>query len=94
MLKLRLQRVGKRNDIKFRLVVIERTGKPKSGALEILGFYDPKTKDRGFNKERISHWISLGAQPSDTVHNMLIKNLIISGKKIAVHKTKKEAKKK
>lgn len=94
MLKLRLQRVGKKNDAKFRLVVIEHTGKPKSGALELLGFFDPKTNDKGFKTERINYWISKGAQASDTVHNMLVKNQIIQGKKIAVHKTKKEGKKK
>ncbi|KKQ42746.1 MAG: 30S ribosomal protein S16 [Parcubacteria group bacterium GW2011_GWE2_37_8] len=93
MLKIRLQRVGKRNDAKFRLVVIEHTGKPKSGSLETLGFYDPKTDERGFNAEKIKYWISKGAKASDTVHNMLIKNQIISGKKIAVHKIKKEKKK-
>lgn len=90
MLKIRLQRVGRKNDVKFRLVVTEQKSKPKSGELEILGSYDPKTNDKILNAERINYWISKGTQLSDTAHNMLIKNKIITGKKIAVHKIAKK----
>lgn len=91
MLKIRLQRVGKKNDAKYRLVIAEQKSKPKSGALEILGFYDPKTDQKGFDTERVNYWIAKGAQLSDTAHNLLIKGQIISGKKIAVHKSSKKA---
>lgn len=94
MLKIRLQRVGRKNDPKFRLVLAEKASKPKSGELEILGSYDPKTNSKILNVEKINHWISKGAQLSDTVHNFLVKNQVISAKKIAVHKTKKVSKKK
>lgn len=94
MLKIRLQRVGKRNDAKYRLVIAQQKSKPKSGALEVLGFYDPKTNQKGFNNERVNYWISKGAQLSDTANNLLVKNQVVQGKKIAVHKIKKEGKKK
>lgn len=89
MLKIRLQRIGRKNDVKFRLVVTEQKSKPKSGELEILGSYDPKTNNKILNADRINYWISKGAKTSDTTHNMLVKNKIIVGKKIAVHKTPK-----
>lgn len=94
MLKIRLQRIGRRNDPKFRLVITEQKSKPRSGELEILGSYDPKTDSKILKAERITYWISKGAQLSDTAHNFLVKNQVITGKKIAVHKTKKEGKKK
>lgn len=94
MLKIRLQRIGRKNDPKFRLVITEQKSKPQSGELEILGSYDPKTDSKILKAERITYWISKGAQLSDTAHNFLVKNQVITGKKIAVHKTKKEGKKK
>lgn len=94
MLKIRLQRIGRRNDPKYRLIIAEQKSKPKSGELEILGSYDPKTNSKTLKAERINHWISKGAQLSDTAHNFLVKNQVISAKKIAVHKIKKEAEKK
>ena len=96
MLKIRLQRVGRKNEPSFRIVLVDSRMGPKSGkALEILGSHDFR-EGKGNNKingDRIKYWISKGAKASDTVHNMLIKNQIISGKKIAVHKIKKEKKK-
>lgn len=85
MLKIRMQRIGKKNDPAFRVVVAEHTVGPKAGNfLERLGSYYPKTKERVLNEERIKHWISMGAKPSDTMHNMLISAGIIEGKKINV----------
>lgn len=53
--------------------------------LETLGSYDPRHKDLTvLNTDRIKHWISVGAKPTDTLHNMLIEKKIITGKKINV----------
>jgi small subunit ribosomal protein S16 len=84
MLKIRLQRVGKKHEPVFRIVVCESTRGPKAGDnIETLGSYDPRDKNEAtFNEERIKHWISVGAQVSDTVHNLLIKKGIIEGKKV------------
>lgn len=85
MLAIRLQRVGRKNDPAFRLIVTESTRGPKSGKyVELLGSYHPKTKATNLKPERIKHWMSVGAQVSGTAHNLLIKNAVIEGKKINV----------
>lgn len=85
MLKIRMQRIGRKNDPAFRVVVAEHTRSPKAGNfLERLGSYNPKTKERHLDADRIKHWLSVGAQASGTMHNMLISAGIIAGTKINV----------
>ncbi|MFZ2886384.1 MAG: 30S ribosomal protein S16 [Minisyncoccia bacterium] len=85
MLKIRLQRIGRTNDPSYRVVVTEHTNGPKAGkAADTVGSYNPKTKERKLDAERIKYWLSKGAQASGTVHNMLISAGIITGKKINV----------
>lgn len=84
MLVIRFQRVGRKNDPAFRIVVTEKRSKPKSGELEILGSYHPKTKEILLKNERILHWLSRGAKPSETVRNLLISKGTIKGKKVSV----------
>jgi small subunit ribosomal protein S16 len=85
MLKIRLQRVGRINLPSYRIIVVEHTEGPKTGKFtEIVGTYNPRTKERKINDERVKYWISVGAQPSDTVHNMLVSTGVIKGKKINV----------
>lgn len=83
MLIMRFQRIGRKNDPAFRVVVTERRSKPRSGGVEILGSYHPKTKELVLKNERILYWLSQGAKASPTVHNLLISKGIIKGKKIA-----------
>lgn len=73
MLKIRLSRVGKSNSPIFRLVVAEKSRAVKRENLEILGLYNPTLSSDKFqvNKERVDFWMSKGAQPSLTVHNLL-----------------------
>lgn len=82
MLTIRLNRMGKNKRASFRVVVQEHTVAPGGRHVEILGSYDPHTKINTFKKDRIQYWISKGAQPSETVHNLLVKNAIIEGKKM------------
>ena len=77
MLKLRLARVGKKKHPIYRLVVSESTKDMYGNHLEILGQYDPHTKANSFNNERISYWMSVGAQASETVHNLLVNTGLI-----------------
>jgi small subunit ribosomal protein S16 len=85
MLKIRLQRVGRINSPSYRVIVAEHARGPKTGNfVEVVGTYNPKTKDRVLNADRIKYWISVGAKPSDTMHNMLISAGVTSGKKINV----------
>lgn len=83
MLKIRLQRVGRVNVPTFRVVLTDSKNSTKSGKfLEILGTFDPVNEVKEVKADRIKHWMSKGAQVSDTVHNFLVGKKIISGKKI------------
>lgn len=83
MLKIRLQRIGRRHDPKFRVLVTDSRRGPKSNNfVESVGSYDAKMGEVVLDAERIKYWLSVGAQPSDTVHNFLITHKIIEGKKI------------
>ena len=85
MLMIRLQRTGRTNDPSFRVVLTDRKNSPKSqNFIEILGNYEVKKGVLTVNKEKILHWIKMGAQVSPTMHNLLISEKIISGKKINV----------
>jgi len=90
MLVIRYLRVGKKNQPSFKIVVTDKRKPPRGGRfVEILGFYNPLTKKKNVKKERILHWLSKGAQPSVSIHNLLISEKIIEGKKIATHSVKK-----
>ena len=85
MLMIRLQRVGRKNEPVFRLVLTDSKNGPKSGKyLEVLGSYDPRqdNKIENFNIIKIKEHISKGAKLSDTVHNFLVSKKVIEGKKI------------
>ena len=85
MLKIRLQRIGRKNDPSFRIVVTDSRQGPKSGKyVELLGSYSPIQNTINIKGDRVLHWISNGAQVSGTVHNILIKEDILKGKKINV----------
>jgi small subunit ribosomal protein S16 len=87
MLIIRLQRVGRVHEPSFRIVLTDSKFGPKSGkAVEVLGSYDAR-KGKGANHvdgEKVKYWISKGAKLSETVHNLLVDQKIIEGKKINV----------
>jgi len=87
MLIIRLQRVGRVHEPTFRIVLTDSKFGPKSGkSVEVLGSYDAR-KGKGNNHvdgEKVKYWISKGAQVSDTVHNYLVSEKILTGKKINV----------
>jgi small subunit ribosomal protein S16 len=87
MLIIRLQRVGRVHEPSFRIVLTDSKFGPKSGkSVEVLGSYDAR-KGKGTNHvdgEKVKYWISKGAQVSDTVHNYLVSEKILTGKKINV----------
>lgn len=79
---LRLQRIGRRNQPHFKVVVIEKTKGPKSRKyIDIVGSYNPKMGTISLDKESIQSWIAKGVQISDTVYNMLVDQGIVSGRK-------------
>ncbi len=82
MLKIRLQRLGRKNDPHFKLIVTPETYKPKTHKfIEDLGFYNAKTGEKNFKADRVKYWISVGAQVTPTVHNFLVADKVIEGKK-------------
>jgi small subunit ribosomal protein S16 len=94
MLSIRLQRVGQKNAPSYRVVVMPKHRDPQAHNLEILGHYNPRLKPRELvlKADRIKHWISEGAQPTDTVWNLLVEEKIVEGEKRGVtHITKKRA---
>ncbi|TSC78354.1 MAG: small subunit ribosomal protein S16 [Parcubacteria group bacterium Gr01-1014_33] len=84
MLVIRFQRIGRKNDPAYRVVVTEKRSRPKSGGVEILGSYHPKTKQVVLKNDRILHWMARGAKVSDTVHNLLVAKAVIKAKKRSI----------
>lgn len=85
MLAIRLQRVGRKNDPSFRVIVADSKLKPKTGnVLEVLGSYNARMGKPIINIDRTKHWMSVGAKASGTVHNLLVDLKVVTGKKINV----------
>lgn len=82
MLMMRLQRVGRKNNPSYRIVVVDKRTGPKSNKItDLLGSYNPKLGQITINGEKAKHWLAHGVQASDTVYNMLISQKVIEGKK-------------
>jgi len=99
MLTIRLSRIGKRKKPMYRLIVSEKSKDPFGRALEILGSYNPFTKELVVKGDRINHWLDNGSGISPTANNLLVENGIIKREKVVASKkgkkkeeeTKKEA---
>ncbi len=80
MVKLRLKRMGRRNRAFFRLCAFDAREERDGRSIEQLGTYDPMEKDEEkkvvLKRERIEYWLSVGAQPTETVASILKKNKI------------------
>ncbi|MEK9159700.1 MAG: 30S ribosomal protein S16 [Patescibacteria group bacterium] len=87
---IRLTRIGKQNQAAFRIVLAEKSKAVKRQNQEILGFYNTaEGKKIDFNKERIEYWISMGAQPSDSVASLLKTNGVAGMEKFIAPRNKK-----
>lgn len=75
MLKIRLRRMGSRQDPFYRVVVSDSRRTPKSSFVESLGTYDPATNPAKIQLDvaRAETWIKKGAHPSETVRSLLTK---------------------
>ena len=71
--KLRLKRIGRRKRPFYRIVAIDSRTRRDGAEIERLGWYDPLRTDVAveLQEERIIHWLKQGAQPSETVNNIL-----------------------
>ena len=80
---IRFQRIGRTNDPAFRIVAIEKERAAKAGnVVELLGTYNPRSKALTLNEESVKGWIAKGAQPTDSIRNLLINKGVIEGKKV------------
>ncbi|MDR2844838.1 MAG: 30S ribosomal protein S16 [Puniceicoccales bacterium] len=75
MVRIRLQRHGSTHSPHYRLVACEQTTRRDGRFIEILGTYSPCAKGKEVevkvNLDRVEHWLSVGAQPSDTVRSLV-----------------------
>ena len=73
MIKIRLRRMGAKKRPSYRIVVAESSAPRDGKFIEIIGTYDPLTEPSTvrLNEERAKHWLSVGAQPSETVRDIL-----------------------
>ncbi len=94
MLAIKLSKVGKTNKKMFRLIVSEKGRDPFGDSLEILGSYNPYSKEFQGKTDRIKYWLSQGAQMTPTVNNLLIDQKVIEGEKVKASKVGKPKKKK
>lgn len=88
MLVIRLSRVGKKNKPVYRVIISEKRKDLYGDSLEILGSYNPHTKELKIDAEKTKYWLSKGAGMSATVNNLLIEKKIIEGKKVKVAKSR------
>lgn len=84
MLAIKLQRIGKKHQPSYRLVVAEKRSKLNAPPVEDLGSWNPFTKKANFAGERVSHWLKSGAQPTPTVHNLLVKEGVLNAPKAKI----------
>lgn len=91
MLIIRFARFGRKNRPSFRIVVQEKQRAPSSNVLETIGHYNPLTNPATFEvkAERVQHWISKGAQVSNSLHNLLVEHKVLSSTKRSFVKAKK-----
>jgi len=73
MIKLRLKRYGKKQEVSYRIVAIDSRARRDGRPLEELGFYNPRTDETRLNVPGIVKRLKDGAQPTDTVRSILTK---------------------
>lgn len=95
MVVLRLKRLGRRHRPYYRLSAMDRRAPRNGRVIEELGHYDPLAPDDrqiNFNTDRVDYWLSVGAQPSETVRSLL-KRIEVDptpGKKVAQSESESE----
>ncbi|MFA5124806.1 MAG: 30S ribosomal protein S16 [Patescibacteria group bacterium] len=87
MLSIRLSRTGKKKHPLYSLIVVEKSKDPWGDNVEKLGTYNPHTKASEIKADRVTFWISKGAQPTPTVHNLLVNLGLIKADKVRAGKT-------
>ncbi len=86
---IKLSKIGKTNKKVFRLIISEKGRDPYGNALEILGSYNPYSKDLQVKGERVKYWLEKGAGMTATINNLLVGKGVIEGKKVTASKAGK-----
>ena len=73
MLKIRLKRNGRKKQAIYRIIVIDSRKRRDGRAIEEVGFYNPLTKSKKIYLDKIENRIRQGAQPTNTVKNIIKK---------------------
>ena len=72
-----MQRYGRRNRPFYRIAAVDQRTRRDGAPVEQLGWYDPVEKNAAkalvINEERVKYWLGVGAQPTDTVRDILAK---------------------
>ena len=75
MVRIRMQRLGRTHRPFYRICAIDQRTRRNGRVIERLGWYNPIEKDESkqveLNVERVQYWLSMGAQPSETMEDML-----------------------
>lgn len=73
MVRLRLARMGRKKKPHYRIVAADSRAPRDGRFIEQLGYYNPMTDpfDLKLDLERVDHWLSVGAQPSETVGSLI-----------------------
>ena len=69
--RIRLKRTGTRNASCFRVEVMDQRSSRDGRSIETIGFYDPRNKEERIDLERVDYWVGNGAQPSETVEQII-----------------------
>ena len=80
MLKLRLKKCGRKGQASYRIVAMPSATKRDGKAVEELGFYNPHSNEANINVVRVKARLAQGAQPTETVKNLLKKAAIVANK--------------
>jgi len=75
MVKIRLRRVGRKRLPVYRIVIADATSPRDGRFIELIGQYNPRVAEGGLkvDADRANYWLSVGAQPTDTVRSLLRK---------------------
>ena len=84
MIKLRLRRMGAKKRPSYRIVAAESRFQRDGRFIEVVGFYDPLTEPATvrINEERARHWLSVGAQPTETVASLFRRQGLLKNGKL------------
>ena len=90
MLTIRLQRVGRKNQPIFRIVLAEKHRAATKITVEALGLYNPQNKEFSIKEDRLKYWLAQHVELSPTVHNLLVTQKLLSEKKVHAWQPKRK----